>query len=157
MIQMNCQGLALGYDSALVRDLNFTVGTGDYLCILGENGAGKSTLMKTILGLLTPLEGSVTLSGGVRANEIGYLPQQTQAQRDFPATVWEVALSGCQSRCGLRPFYTKAGKGTGPAVPPAHGYGTILKAMLSGAVGRPAATGAAGPGSLCRPKDAAAG
>lgn len=110
MIQMNCQGLALGYDSALVRDLNFTVGTGDYLCILGENGAGKSTLMKTILGLLTPLEGSVTLSGGVRANEIGYLPQQTQAQRDFPATVWEVVLSGCQGRCGLRPFYTRAEK-----------------------------------------------
>ena len=110
MIQMNCQGLALGYDSALVRDLRFTVGAGDYLCILGENGAGKSTLMKTILGLLTPLEGSVTLSGGVRPNEIGYLPQQTQAQRDFPATVWEVALSGCQSRCGLRPFYTKAEK-----------------------------------------------
>ena len=110
MIQMNCQGLTLGYDSALVRDLSFTVSIGDYLCILGENGAGKSTLMKTILGLLTPLEGSVTLSGGVGANEIGYLPQQTQAQRDFPATVWEVALSGCQSRCGLRPFYTKAEK-----------------------------------------------
>ena len=110
MIQMNCRGLALGYDSALVRDLSFTVHTGDYLCILGENGAGKSTLMKTILGLMAPLEGSVTLSGGVRANEIGYLPQQTQAQRDFPATVWEVALSGCQSRCGLRPFYTKAEK-----------------------------------------------
>ncbi len=110
MIQMNCRGLALGYDSALVRDLSFTVHTGDYLYILGENGAGKSTLMKTILGLMAPLEGSVTLSGGVRANEIGYLPQQTQAQRDFPATVWEVALSGCQSRCGLRPFYTKAEK-----------------------------------------------
>ncbi|MCI7473178.1 MAG: ABC transporter ATP-binding protein [Clostridiales bacterium] len=110
MIQINCQGLALGYDTALMRDLSFAVRAGDYLCILGENGAGKSTLMKTILGLLTPLEGSVTLSGGVRANEIGYLPQQTQAQRDFPATVWEVALSGCQSRCGLRPFYTRAEK-----------------------------------------------
>lgn len=110
MIQMNCKDLTLGYDSALVRNLSFTVADGDYLCILGENGAGKSTLMKTLLGLLTPLEGSVTLSGGVRANEIGYLPQQTQAQRDFPATVWEVALSGCQSRCGLRPFYTREEK-----------------------------------------------
>ena len=110
MIQMNCQGLTLGYDSALVRDLSFTVGAGDYLCILGKNGAGKSTLMKTILGLLPPLEGSVSLRDGVRANEIGYLPQQTQAQRDFPATVWEVVLSGCQSRCGLRPFYTRAEK-----------------------------------------------
>lgn len=110
MIQMSCQNLVLGYHSELVRDLSFTVATGDYLCILGENGAGKSTLMKTILGLLTPMEGVVTLSGGVCANEIGYLPQQTRAQRDFPATVWEVALSGCQSRCGLRPYYTLAEK-----------------------------------------------
>ena len=110
MIQINCQGLALGYHSALMRDLNFTVHAGDYLCILGENGAGKSTLMKTILGLLAPLEGSVTFGDGMRANEIGYLPQQTQTQRDFPATVWEVALSGCQGRCGLRPFYTRAEK-----------------------------------------------
>ncbi|MDY3014644.1 MAG: ABC transporter ATP-binding protein [Evtepia sp.] len=110
MIQMNCQGLSLGYDVPLVRDLRFTVSAGDYLYILGENGAGKSTLMKTILGLLPPLDGRVTLGGGVRANEIGYLPQQTQTQRDFPATVWEVVLSGCQSRCGLRPFYTRAEK-----------------------------------------------
>ena len=110
MIQINRQGLALGYHSALMRDLNFTVHAGDYLCILGENGAGKSTLMKTILGLLAPLEGSVTFGDGMRANEIGYLPQQTQTQRDFPATVWEVALSGCQGRCGLRPFYTRAEK-----------------------------------------------
>lgn len=110
MIQMNCRSLTLGYDSALVRDLNFSVSAGDSLYILGENGAGKSTLMKTILGLLPPLEGRVLLSGGVRADEIGYLPQQTRAQRDFPATVWEVALSGCQSRCGLRPFYTRQEK-----------------------------------------------
>ena len=110
MIQMSCKGLTLGYDSALVQNLSFTVAEGDCLYILGENGAGKSTLMKTILGLLTPLEGSVDLGGGVHANEIGYLPQQLQAQRDFPATVWEVALSGCQSRCGLRPFYTQEEK-----------------------------------------------
>lgn len=110
MIQMNCQGLTLGYDSVLVRDLNFTIHAGDYLYILGENGTGKSTLMRTILGLLPPLEGSVVLGGGVLPAEIGYLPQQTQAQRDFPATVWEVALSGCQGRCGLRPFYTRAEK-----------------------------------------------
>ena len=110
MIQMNCQGVTLGYDSVLVRDLSFTIHAGDYLYILGENGTGKSTLMRTILGLLPPLEGSVVLGGGVLPAEIGYLPQQTQAQRDFPATVWEVALSGCQGRCGLRPFYTRAEK-----------------------------------------------
>lgn len=110
MIQIHCQGLTLGYGSALVRNLSFTVCAGDYLCILGENGTGKSTLMKTILGLLEPMKGTVTLDGGVHRNEIGYLPQQTQAQRDFPATVWEVVLSGCQGRCGLRPFYTRSEK-----------------------------------------------
>lgn len=110
MIQINCQGLALGYDAALVRGLNFSVSAGDYLCILGENGSGKSTLMKTILGLQSPLEGRVSWGEGVKAREIGYLPQQTQAQRDFPATVWEVTLSGCQGQCGLRPFYNKTEK-----------------------------------------------
>ena len=156
MIQMNCRRLTLGYDSALVRDLNFTVSAGDSLYILGENGAGKSTLMKTILGLLPPLEGRVLLSGGVRADEIGYLPQQTRAQRDFPATVWEVALSGCQSRCGLRPFYTRQernwpGRASGAWI------WSDLPALLSGAVGRPAAACAAGTRPVRRPEDAAAG
>ncbi|HIY07268.1 MAG TPA: metal ABC transporter ATP-binding protein [Candidatus Evtepia faecigallinarum] len=108
MIQMTCQGLTLGYTSALVRDLDFSVGAGDYLCILGENGTGKSTLLKTLLGLQAPLAGCVTFSPHLRATELGYLPQQTQ--RDFPATVWEVVLSGCQSRCALRPFYRRAEK-----------------------------------------------
>lgn len=101
MIQMNCQGLALGYSSALVRDLSFTVSAGDYLCILGENGVGKSTLMKTVLGLQIPLEGSVTLSGGVHSNEIGYLPQQTQAQRDFlpPSGKWSCPAVKAGAAC----------------------------------------------------------
>lgn len=106
MSQMQCQGLTLGYDHPLVTDLSFTVDAGDYLCVLGANGSGKSTLMKTLLGLQPPLGGTVTLGEGVHGGEIGYLPQQTQAQRDFPATVREIVRSGCQSRCGLRPFYS---------------------------------------------------
>lgn len=106
MSQMQCQGLTLGYDHPLVTDLSFTVDAGDYLCVLGANGSGKSTLMKTLLGLQPPLGGTVTLGEGVHRGEIGYLPQQTQAQRDFPATVREIVRSGCQSRCGLRPFYS---------------------------------------------------
>lgn len=110
MVQLDCRDVTLGYDAALVRGLNFSVRAGDYLCILGENGAGKTTLMKTLLGLQAPLAGKVVRGGGVRPDEIGYLPQQTPAQRDFPASVREVVLSGCQGRCGLRPFYSRAEK-----------------------------------------------
>ena len=94
----------------LLSGLSFSVEAGDYLCILGENGSGKSTLMKTMLGLLRPLSGEVSLGDGLKENEIGYLPQQTDAQKDFPATVWEIVLSGCQGRAGRRPYYTRQEK-----------------------------------------------
>ena len=111
MAQLTCQKLSAGYESkAVLRDIDITVNKGDYLCIVGENGAGKSTLMKTLLGLLPPLGGSILTGDGLERNEIGYLPQQTEVQRDFPASVREIVLSGCQSRCGLRPFYSKAEK-----------------------------------------------
>ncbi|MBR6025862.1 MAG: metal ABC transporter ATP-binding protein, partial [Firmicutes bacterium] len=80
---------------------------GDYLCIVGENGSGKTTLMKTLLGLRQPASGSITIGDGLKKNEIGYLPQQTIVQKDFPASVREVVLSGCQSRLQGRPFYSK--------------------------------------------------
>ena len=100
--------VSVGYESKPVATgLSLTLSEGDYLCIVGENGAGKSTLMKTLLGLRAPLAGSIVFSDAIARNEIGYLPQQTQVQRDFPATVWEVVISGCLNRSGLRPFYTK--------------------------------------------------
>ena len=111
MAQLTCQDLCVGYDGRLVlQNLHFEVHAGDYLCIVGENGSGKSTLMKTILGLQTPISGSVLTGDGLRKNEIGYLPQQTQVQKDFPASVREIVLSGCQGRCGSRPFYGKEEK-----------------------------------------------
>ena len=111
MAQLTCQNLCLGYDGKeILHDLNFEVNAGDYLCIVGENGSGKSTLMKTILGLQQPLSGKIETGDGLHPNEIGYLPQQTLVQRDFPASVWEIVLSGCQSRCGLRPFYSREEK-----------------------------------------------
>lgn len=111
MAQLTCQNLTLKYDGRVIlEDLNFTVRAGDYLCIVGENGSGKSTLMKTILGLHTEYEGNMETGDGLLASEIGYLPQQTNVQRDFPASVKEIVLSGCQGRCGLRPFYTKEEK-----------------------------------------------
>lgn len=110
-VQITCENLKLGYGAGILVDgLSFTVEKGDYLCIVGENGAGKSTLLRTILGLQKPLAGKVIFGGGLKPNEIGYLPQQTFVQRDFPASVWEVVLSGCQGRCGLRPFYNRKEK-----------------------------------------------
>ena len=111
MAQLTCQNLCIGYDGKpVLQDLNFEVFAGDYLCIVGENGSGKSTLMKTILGLQMPISGSVLTGDGLRKNEIGYLPQQTQVQKDFPASVREIVLSGCQGRRGSRPFYGKQEK-----------------------------------------------
>lgn len=111
MAQLICRDLALGYDGhEILSGLSFEVNAGDYLCIVGENGSGKSTLMKTILGLQAPMHGRITTGEGLRRSEIGYLPQQTVVQRDFPASVREIVLSGCQGRQGLRPFYTKADK-----------------------------------------------
>ena len=111
MTQLTCQNLSIGYDGRpVLQGLNFEVSAGDYLCIVGENGSGKSTLMKTILGLQTPISGTILTGDGLRKNEIGYLPQQTQVQNDFPASVKEIVLSGCQGRCGRRPFYSKKEK-----------------------------------------------
>ena len=111
MAQLTCQNLTVGYDGrAVLQGLHFEVNAGNYLCIVGENGSGKSTLMKTILGLQAPVSGTILTGDGLRKNEIGYLPQQTQAQKDFPASVREIVLSGCQGRCGSRPFYSKEEK-----------------------------------------------
>lgn len=110
MVQLVCEELTLGYDRPILTGLSFEVNAGDYLFILGENGAGKSTLMKTVLGLIPPLAGKITRGEGLSAGKIGYLPQQTRAQRDFPATVYEVVLSGCLNQKGLRFFYTAAQK-----------------------------------------------
>ena len=111
MAQLTCQNLRVGYDGkSVLQDLSFEVFAGDYLCIVGENGSGKSTLMKTILGLQPPISGRILTGDGLRKNEIGCLPQQTVVQKDFPASVREIVLSGCQGRCGSRPFYNKEEK-----------------------------------------------
>lgn len=111
MPQIICKNLALGYDGkTVVSGLDFEVNEGDYLCIVGENGSGKSTLMKAVLGLLPPIDGSIEFGDGLKQTEIGYLPQQTVVQKDFPASVGEIVISGCLSRSGHRPFYSKEEK-----------------------------------------------
>jgi len=111
MSLITIQNLTLGYSShIIVENLNFSVNVGDYLCIVGENGSGKTTLMKTLLHLQEPISGQILMGNGLKSKDIGYLPQQTVVQKDFPASVREIVLSGCQGRCGLRPFYNEKEK-----------------------------------------------
>ena len=111
MALLTVKNLSVGYDGQpIVSGLNFSVNAGDYLCIVGENGSGKTTLMKTLLGLREPLSGQIIPGDGLKRNEIGYLPQQTIVQKDFPASVREIVLSGFQGRSGLRPFYNREEK-----------------------------------------------
>ncbi len=108
---IKCTDLAFSYEDVdVIKDLSFTVNDGDYLCIVGENGSGKSTLTKGLLGLKSPDKGKIIFSDELKKKEIGYLPQQTPAQKDFPASVFEVVLSGRLNSRGLRPFYSKKDK-----------------------------------------------
>ena len=111
MAQLTCENVSLGYDNkTILSNLSFSVNSGDYLCIVGENGSGKSTLMRTMLGLQKPMSGEISLGDGLKKGEIDYLPQQTDVQKNFPASVKEIVLSGCQARAGLRPFYNNQEK-----------------------------------------------
>ena len=107
-----CKDVTLGYENKVVaKNLNFKIDQGDYLCVVGENGTGKSTLIKTLLGLIKPLNGEVIANvQGKNHKGVGYLPQQTQAQKDFPASVYEVVISGRLNNLGFRPFYTRKDK-----------------------------------------------
>lgn len=107
MALIKTDDLSLSYENmTVIKNMSFEVNSGDYLCIVGENGSGKSTLVKSLLSLKKPVGGSITFGDGLRRREIGYLPQQTSAQKDFPASVGEVVISGCLNARGIRPFYS---------------------------------------------------
>lgn len=111
MALIRCENVSIGYEGqTVVRDLDFSIESGDYLCIVGENGSGKSTLVKSLLGLKNVEKGKIIYGDGLRQNEIGYLPQQTDVQKDFPASVYEVVLSGRLNSRGWKPFYSGADK-----------------------------------------------
>ena len=111
MSQIKCKNLFIGYEKRpVIENLNFEVNEADYLCIVGSNGAGKSTLMKTILNLIPPISGKIEYGDGLKPNEIGYLPQQTVVQKDFPCHCIEIVLSGFEGQKGFRPFYSKKEK-----------------------------------------------
>lgn len=108
MAILTCKNASFGYDGEVVLSgIDFTLCGAEYMCILGENGAGKSTLVKGILGLISPVAGEIKFGEGLRACEVGYLPQQTQVQKSFPASVLEVVLSGRINSMGMRPFYNR--------------------------------------------------
>ena len=111
MTQLICRDLTLGYEGRIVAEnLNFEVNRGDFLAIVGENGSGKSTLLKAILHLHAPISGSIRFGEGLDRTSFGYLPQRSEVQSDFPASCFEVVLSGALAGCGLRPFYRRAQK-----------------------------------------------
>jgi len=111
MALITCRDLMLGYEGkTIVQNLNLEINSGDYLCILGENGAGKTTLMKNILGISKPIGGLIEFGEGMLQNQIGYIPQQSSAQKDFPATVYEVVLSGCLNSHGSIAFFNARDK-----------------------------------------------
>ena len=107
MALIQCKNVSLAYDGTVVAEqLDFSVQRGEYLCIVGENGSGKSTLVKGLLGLMRPLTGEIEYGDGLTQRDIGYVPQQTNVQKDFPASVREVVLSGTIGRFGHSLFYT---------------------------------------------------
>ena len=128
-----CKDISLGYEGqSVLTHLDLTVRAGDYLCIVGDNGSGKSTLLRGLLGLLPPQSGEIWRAPELQKGAVGYLPQQTKAQKDFPATVFEVVLSGFLNRKGMHFFYSAA------------------RRLLPGPVRRTAAAGPAGPGPVRR-------
>lgn len=108
MSLLTCENATFAYEGRTVlRNISFDVEKGDYLAVVGENGAGKTTLIKGLLGLKEPVSGNLSYGWGLESDQIGYLPQQTEIQRDFPASVREVVLSGCLNRLGGKAFYTR--------------------------------------------------
>lgn len=108
MSLLTCENATFAYEGRTVlRNISFNVEKGDYLAVVGENGAGKTTLIKGLLGLKEPVSGNLSYGWGLESDQIGYLPQQTEIQRDFPASVREVVLSGCLNRLGGKAFYTR--------------------------------------------------
>lgn len=108
MTALVCRGLKVSYNGrAALNEVDLELPEGNFLAVIGPNGSGKSTLVRAILGLLHPSAGTVHIDSGIREKGIGYVPQKSEARGDFPATVYEVVISGCLGRLGLRPFYRR--------------------------------------------------
>lgn len=154
MTQITCRDLTIGYGSRIIlKHLNFTVNEGDYLCIIGENGSGKSSLMRTILNLQNPINGQILYDHQIQQNGIGYLPQQTSRQKDFPASVREIVLSGCDRRSGFHPFYHASDKKKAVTAMQQLKITHLAHRGYRELSGRPAAACTAGSGIMCHKKN----
>lgn len=157
MAQIIYRDLAIGYEGkTVVQNINLSVKKGDYLCVIGENGAGKSTFMKTLLGLLPPVSGKIEFYDGLKKNEIGYLPQQTEVQKDFPASVREIVLSGCQNHLGFWPFTVQKKKIRRRYDEKTADHSSV-KTLLQRIVRRAAAESSACKSTLCDQENPASG
>ncbi len=106
---LSASHVSINYGAVVaVDDATFGVNEGDYFCIAGSNGSGKSTLLKGIIGLAPIKNGHLHVN--LPKEQISYLSQTNRADRDFPATVWEIILSGTQKSGKKIPFYTKDDK-----------------------------------------------
>ena len=158
MALIKCENVSIGYEGqTVVRNLSFEINSGDYLCIVGENGSGKSTLVKSLLGLKSVEKGRILYGDGLRQNEIGYLPQQTDSQKDFPASVYEVVLSGRLNSRGIRPFYTQADKKQAWEKMDMLGISGSGAPVFPGSLGRSEAESPAGAGTVRYEDTASAG
>ena len=109
MFLLKCNKLTLGYNNKdILHSFDYGIHSGEYLCIIGRNGCGKTTFLRGLAGVLRPKSGKIELCDNLRRNQIGYLPQITIAQKDFPASVEEIVLSAFQGKSLLLPFYGKA-------------------------------------------------
>lgn len=131
MAQLRCENISVGYeDGIVVSDVSFELNRGDYVCIVGENGAGKSSLLKGILGLARIQSGRIEYGDGISRADVGYLPQQKDYQKNFPATVKEVVMSGFLNKMGLRPYYNKAEKAKAMEILKDFGMADYVKASF---------------------------
>ena len=111
MSQIECKNMSIGYSNkTILRNLNFEINQGEYIFILGDNGVGKTTLLKTLLGLIPPLKGDIIYDQSIKKTSIGYIPQKSKIQQEFPASVYEIVISGCVNNLKWKPFYTKKDK-----------------------------------------------
>lgn len=131
MAQLRCENISVGYeDGIVVSDVSFELNRGDYVCIVGENGAGKSSLLKGILGLARIQGGKLEYGDGMSRANVGYLPQQKDYQKNFPATVKEVVMSGFLNKMGLRPYYNRAEKAKAMEILSDFGMADYVKASF---------------------------